>query len=252
MFAKKQTASSKSHPASEVMEELESQETETVDHSETAVLDTQEEVGVEVDNLEESPSKESAKDDNFTPMYFNGRKFNSMDEWAEYTNSLEERTRVKETTVEEIQNPKKDLAYEKKLSDLMFEDPDRYTEEVQARAETAALKRLEGRLNEKQAWESFFKAYPDMIGNEDLVDLTVSKLSKDKDFQRMETSMAAKVVATQTRKRISQIRGTTGETATLPSGKALTAGGGANPLRTVAKPKETTNFVAQLKKYQKR
>lgn len=154
----------------------------------------------------------------FTPVYVGGRRFDSAEALAQYTSELEQ-SRAQQTR----SAPAPEVDPEKELADLMFEDPTAYTKLVQERAYQRFVKETQTQQAQVNAWQTFYGANKDLVGYEDLVEVSRAKIG-DK-LKNLPLEEASKVLGNAVRERLSQIKGSPqGMGTELPSGPAVASG----------------------------
>jgi hypothetical protein len=186
----------------------------------------------------EEPKKEQ-------PIYLGGKKFNTVEELAIYTQRLEQEKNTTAHTAPTTQAPK-----EKAISELLFEDP----EKALALHEQKVISKLKAEENqrkqEQEFWTKFYSENKDLEESSDIVQFTLNKAWQE--LETLHPEQASQKLAEYTRKTISRFRGTQETKNALPSGQAK-----AGPASTQSAPAVTesrpaaVDFVSQLKKIQR-
>lgn len=178
-------------------------------------------------------------------IYLGGKKFNSVDELAKYTEQLE-RERIVASTQS---NQPVETVTEKKVSDLLFEDPEKALQLHEQRI-IKKLKEEEAiKQNEKNFWDGFYSKNKDLSDDQDLVQFAMNKHWDE--LRSLHPDQAAERLADYTRKTAVRFRRAPQERTELPSGQAKVA-----PVSSYSSPQiqETkaapVDFVTQLKKIQ--
>jgi hypothetical protein len=176
------------------------------------------------------------------PIYLGGKKFNSVEELAEYTQQLE----ATKYTAPVQQQP---VATEKPLSELLFEDPEKALQVHEQRV-IQKLKAQEDQKNrETHFWNTFYSENKDLSDHQDVVNFAMNKHWDE--LSRLHPEQAQKKIADYTRKTILKFKGGQETTKELPSGAAK-----AGPSNTQSAPAVTesrpaaVDFVSQLRKIQ--
>jgi hypothetical protein len=188
----------------------------------------------------------------FTPIFLNGKRFNTADELAVYTSKIEHDRAVLQAAMGQVTSaPGAQKETPKKLSDLMFEEPDAFVEELLVQGEERAYKRIRTEDGQRDALQNFYSAYPDLKGNEDLVDMYRGRMHGE--IKDLPLADAIKKLGDAVRTRVSSLRGSSNTTTTeLPGGQARTAGASGNPAPHVPAESKKTDFISQLQRRQQR
>jgi hypothetical protein len=177
------------------------------------------------------------------PIYLGGKKFNSVEELAEYTQQLEA---TKYTAPVQQQQP---VATEKPLSELLFEDPEKALQVHEQRVIQKLKAQEEQKNRETQFWSTFYSENKDLSDHQDVVNFAMNKHWDE--LSRLHPEQAQKKIADYTRKTILKFKGGQETTKELPSGAAK-----AGPSNTQSAPAVTesrpaaVDFVSQLRKIQ--
>ena len=191
----------------------------------------------------EAPKKEEPKTEK--PIYLGGKKFNTVEELAIYTQRLEQE---KQATTHVA--PTAPQSKEKPISELLFEDP----EKALAMHEQKVIQKLKAEENqrrqEQEFWSKFYSENKDLEDNSDIVQFTLNK--NWNEFETLHPDQASQKLAEYSRKTMSRFRGTQETRNALPSGqaKAGPASTQSAPVVTESRP-APVDFVSQLKKIQK-
>lgn len=188
------------------------------------------------------PAKEQSKEQ--APIYLGGKKFNSVEELAEYTQQLEA-----SKYSQPIQQYQPQPQQEKPLSELIFEDPEKALQIHEKRVIQKLKAEEEQKTKELHFWESFYRENKDLADHQDIVQFSMNK--NWDELSRLHPDQAQKKIADYTRKTILKFRGSSETTRELPVGTAK-----AGPTNTQSAPRveesrpAPVDFVAQLKKIQ--
>lgn len=156
-----------------------------------------------------------------SPIYVGGKKFTNQDEMISYFSQIEaERQQRQPTPAAEI-NP------EKALAELMYEDPAAYQRAILDQAENRAMSKINQQRSHEQAWEAFYKKYPDLNQDRDVVGLMYQNNAPKLD--KMHLDQAMDELAKASRGRIAKFRQIPSEGKPLPSGPAVTTGSSGGP-----------------------
>jgi hypothetical protein len=194
----------------------------------------------EVKNEEPKPQQ--------APIYLGGKKFNSVEELADYTAKLEatkyQQAQPMAAPVSQASNT------DKPLSELIFEDPEKALQIHEQRVIQKLKAEETARKNEQAFWTDFYNKNKDLESENDLVQFVVQKHMSE--LAHLHPDQAAEKIADYSRKTVVRFRGAQETTKPLPSGAARTG-----PASTQSAPAITENrpapvdFVSQLKKIQK-
>lgn len=188
----------------------------------------------------------------FTPVILNGKRYDSVEELSAYTSKIEQDRAVLQHAMGQVTgDPKAQRETPKKLSDMMFEEPDTFVEELLNQGEERAYKRIRTEDGQRDALQNFYSAYPDLKGNEDLVDMYRGRMHEE--IKTLPLPDAIKKLGDAVRSRVSALRGQSNTTTTeLPGGQARAAGASGNPAPQVPTEKQPTDFISQLRRNQQR
>lgn len=183
------------------------------------------------------------------PLYFNGRKFDSVDQMSSYM--YEQDLRYKELERRIAQPVQQQAPTEKPIEEILFEDPSQAVKIIEERIINKVRGDISQQDVQRKAWESFYNSNPDLKGNEDLVRFKSQELYNS--LRDRPQDEALKIVANETRSLIQKIRGTQTTEQKLGSGPAIVAGSsGSTPARTTVQPSAPLTFSEQIKKFQRR
>lgn len=213
-----------------------------VDHTEANKLfaaTSDQDEGVEQEQATEQKQEQASA------IYLGGKKFNSVEELAKYTESLE----LERATSQRSPAPEQPATQQKKVSDLLFEDP----EKALLLHEQQIIERMRAeehsRNSEKQWWDSFYSKNKDLSEDQDVVQFTVN--NHWNELKSMHPEQAAEKLADYTRKTLVRFRKTEGKKEELPSGQAKAASGSSLSAPKIQETKAApVDFVTQLKKIQ--
>lgn len=175
-------------------------------------------------------------------IFVGTKEFSDEQELAKYTQQLQERM----AEIQLNQPPKAVIEANKpKISDLMFSDPDAYTEALQQQAEERAYSRVAAENNKKEAWNKFWVENKDLAEFEDLVQAKVAQRAED--YKNLSAEEGFSKIALEVRNTISKIKGTPISGKELSSSPAVVAGSsnGFTTTQVAAKPAPRT-FVEQM------
>lgn len=186
-------------------------------------------------------TKESA------PIYLGGKKFNSVEELAQYTSTLE-KERYATSVVTQAVAPTVTQT-EKPLSELIFEDP----EKALAIHEQKVIQKLKAeetqRANEQKFWTDFYKDNKDLSDDTEMVQFVMNKHWGE--ISQMHPEQASKKIAEYTRKTILRYKGDAGIRTEMPTGQAKVGPSGTRSAPSVTESRPApVDFVSQLKKIQ--
>lgn len=217
-------------------------------------MQQQEATGTEIFNQaieapkEEAPQEQTKPDvKDSAPIYLGGKKFNSVEELAQYTSNLE-KERYATQVVNHVAAPVTGQA-EKPLSELIFEDPERALA-IHERKVIEKLKAEETqKANEQRFWNDFYKENKDLSDDTEMVQFVMNKHWGE--ISQMHPEQASKKIAEYTRKTILRYKGDVGIRTEMPTGQAKAGPSGTRsaPAVTESRP-APVDFVSQLKKIQ--
>lgn len=177
------------------------------------------------------------------PIYLGGKKFSSVEELAQYTEQLEtERSIAAAKASNQVAPPKK-------VSDLIFEDPEKALELHEQQIIQKLRAEEQAKQSEKQWWDGFYTKNKDLSEDQDLVAFTLNKHWDE--LRTLHPDQASDKLADYTRKTAVRFRKTAGEKQELPSGQAKVGPGTTynSPKVQESKP-APVDFVTQMKKIQ--
>lgn len=177
------------------------------------------------------------------PIYLGGKKFNSVEELAEYTQQLEISKQTQQQTYVPAQTS------EKPLSELLFEDPEKALQLHEQRVIQKLKAQEEQKAREQGFWSSFYSENKDLSEHQDVVQFAMNKHWDE--LSKLHPDQAQKKIADYTRKTILKFKGGQETTKELPTGTAKTG-----PSTTQSAPPVTesrpaaVDFVSQVRKIQ--
>lgn len=184
-------------------------------------------------------------------IYLGGRKFSSLEEVIQYTAQLEtEKKRLEQYKPSQTQQEILQTANTPKIEDLLFEDPASAIKLIKEDAKKEVLGMIDKQKKHEQVWNKFFSDYPDLKGQEILVNAYQNQLWEE--IADLPPSEGLSKVALKVREKISDLRKGSAVSEDLRSGGATVASGSSGPGTTVTTRVAPTSFVDQLRKYQKR
>lgn len=195
----------------------------------------------------EAESEQSGQSSEAKPqssaIYLGNKKFESVDELAKYTSQLEQERAVSAQPQAEAKQTGK------KISELLFEDPDQALEIHEQRIIKKLKEEEAAKNNEVAFWNRFYVDHKDLSDERDVVDFVLGK--NWNELRAMHPDQAAERLAEYSRKTLMRFKKTAGEKKELPSGQAKVG-----PANTQSAPKieqkqaAPIDFVTQLKKIQ--
>lgn len=213
----------------------------TVDHTEANKLFAGS--APEAEEAEESTQQEHQPESReASPIYLGGKKFNSVEELAKYTESLESQR----ASAQSQQAPE---MTQKKVSDLLFEDPEKALQLHEQRIIEKMRQEEQARATEKQWWDSFYSKNKDLSQDQDVVHFAMN--NNWNDLRTLHPDQAAERLADLSRKTLLRFRKTEGKREEMPSGQAKAASGTSLSAPKIQETKAApVDFVTQLKKIQ--
>lgn len=180
-----------------------------------------------------------------TPIYLGGKKFNSVEELAEYTQQLEASKYTQPTQAYQPQP----ASTEKPLSELIFEDPEKALQLHEQRVIQKLKAEEDQKSRERNFWDSFYKENKDLSDQQEVVQFAMNKHWDE--LSRLHPEQAQKKIADYTRKTILKFKGTSETTKELPSGVAKAGPSNTQSAPTVTESRPAAvDFVTQLRKIQ--
>lgn len=178
---------------------------------------------------------------NPSPVMIGDKVFHSTEEALAYANGLASASRHLPQT------PSPQQPIQPQPAEILFEDPAAALAMVEDRIVQRISSQTQTERAEQNIWENFYRSYPDLQGNEDVVALMNSQLPKS--VKDMPISQALPILANNARERIARIRGGAADRRQiLPSVPAITAGaGGATPPAPPVAPPKSTSFVDEVR-----
>jgi hypothetical protein len=204
-------------------------------------------IPVTSDAVATTPPPETKKE----KFIIGSREFASADEAMAYANGLAEiQSRV---TGEQSQPPQPAAAPQKKLGQVLFEDPDAALDALEARILEKADQKQRAIDQTKKIWDDFYLKHPDLRGNEDIVDMILNREQVSGNFKAFTIEQALPVLAQKARDRLHRASNAPQGGTALPPGQATVAGASGQPApRTLATPEPMTNFVSELRSLRKK
>lgn len=182
------------------------------------------------------------------PIYLGGKKFNSVEELADYTAKLEATKYQQQVVQAPVAMPQTNV--DKPLSELIFEDPEKALQIHEQRVIQKLKAEESARKNEQAFWNDFYSKNKDLNQEDDLVQFVVQKHMGE--LAHLHPDQAAEKIAEYSRKAIVRFRGQQESTKALPSGSARVGPTGTQSAPTVTESRPApVDFVSQLKKIQK-
>lgn len=179
-----------------------------------------------------------------TPIYLGGKKFSNVDELARYTAELE-----KERATPAYQQATPATTQEKKVSELLFEDPDKALQIHEERIIAKLRAQEEAKRQEDQLWQDFYSKNKDLDSERDVVQFALTKHWNE--LKGLHPDQATEKLAEITRNTLLRFKKTSGTKQELPSGKAKVGPSGTTSApRIQEKQAAPVDFVTQLKKIQ--
>lgn len=218
-----------------------------VDHTEATKLFGSTEPDQVEDQDTDAQEKELSSDHPAeTPIYLGGKKFSSVSELAKYTESLELERQV---AANKSQDPQQPQVVGKKVSDLLFEDPEKALQLHEQQIIERMRAEEHSRNSEKQWWDSFYSKNKDLSEDRDVVQFTVNNYWNE--LKSMHPEQAAEKLADYTRKTLVRFRKAESKKEEMPSGQARAASGTSLSAPRIQESKPApVDFVTQLKKIQ--
>jgi len=155
------------------------------------------------------------------PIYVGGKKFNNQDDMMAYFSQIEAERQARQPAPALTNDP------EKALAELMYEDPSAYQRAILEQAEARVMGKIQTQNAQVQAWETFYKKYPDLNQDRDVVGLTYQNNASKLD--KMHLDQAMDELAKSARGRIAKFRQIPSDGKALPSGPAVTTGSSGGP-----------------------
>lgn len=182
------------------------------------------------------------------------RVFNSTEEALAYADGFarSQRTAMSNMAPDPVQDP---ILQPKKLSQLIFEDPEAALAEVENRAVERVRTEQSLIAEKKSFWEDFYLKHPDLKGSEMLVDAVLNAEQRQGRFKVSfeQAREQAGILAAKARAEVSKIRNVPSGGQALPSSPAIVAGAsGASTPRIPASKPASTDFVSELRGMRKR
>lgn len=173
-------------------------------------------------------------------IYLGNKKFNNIEELANYTSQLE---RERAAPVEQQQPAQK----AKKVSELIFEDPDAALQLHEQQIIQKIRAQDEAKNAEKAYWDNFYSKNKDLNEDKDLVEFALGKHWNE--LRSLHPDQAMEKLAEYTRKTVVRFRKTESKKEELPSGQAKAGLGTSYTAPAIPEKKGApVDFVSQLKK----
>jgi hypothetical protein len=181
----------------------------------------------------------------FVPVYVGGRKFDSAEELAQYTNDLLIQNEISKAS------PALQNANRPKPSELLYQDPDAFYELAVEDAERRVMDKLTKKEAEKTTWSNFFDRNKDLVEHRDYVEYLVNR--RRESYKNLPVEEGLDKIATEARSFFSKVRGSSQGGKELPSAPAMVAGSSNGTAATQVPIKtEVQDFVSQLRRFQRR
>ena len=187
------------------------------------------------------------------PIYLGGKKFNSIDELAEYTSQLEQEKVRMQYSGATYAAPQAQATHpaEKPISELIFEDPEKALELHEQRVIQKLRAQEQAKQNETQLWTKFYTDNQDLSDDKEMVEFVLNK--NWESLKALHPDQATSKLAELTRKTLSKYRSGSEKKQELPSGSAKVGPTATQSAPVIQeKPAAPVDFVTQLKKIQKR
>ena len=174
----------------------------------------------------------------------NGKTFQSAEEMSKYVADLEKKVIERPATVTAQQannQPQKVLIKGMTIDQLMFADPEAYTDYIKNEAKREISASIDLENYKTKFWSNFYTENPDLRGKEDLVEAL-----KAKNFQawsNLQEKEYAKVVADTSRSTLKKL-GSNATEVRPGEAAALSASGQGAP--QIEATKTSTNFVDEM------
>lgn len=191
------------------------------------------------------------------PIIVGGKTFKTLEEYTAYAQKIEQEKQGLETIVQKFITPGQGQATaqppastEKKVGDLLFEDPELYAQEVLARATKAAKAALDSENASRDYWNDFYQKNPDLKEFTEIVE--VQRVKNLKTLEKMTAEEAAQVLAKEAKGYLAKVRGipSGGQQLSTTPANMVGASGGPAPAAPAMKPK-VTSFVDEVRALKK-
>lgn len=181
-------------------------------------------------------------------IFVGTKEFKSEQELVNYTQGLERK--MLDST---INQPVKALenANKPKISELIFSDPETYTEATIQEAERRIESKIVNQNNVKQSQDDFWKENPDLVAHKEIVDMAIAY--RRDAYKDLPIKEGLSKIAIESRELVSKIKGTPQGGKELSSSPAVVAGSSnANTTAQVAVKAAPMNMVEALRQKQRK
>lgn len=213
-----------------------------------------------------APRQTSGDQGDGEKVYFEyqGKRFNSQQEVADYIASIEDKyaqqsvtrerqefTPTQESLEKQLENA--DISQQEKdeLAEKIFTNPREVLDRLEQRLEEKWARRTEQEKNRNKFWEAFYQEAPDLRN----ADRVVQSIARERweEIKKLPVSKAREELAKDARALVEKIRGETGKEKTLKSGgaTALSSTHGSAP-KTPIQPQKPKSFIDQVREFQSR
>lgn len=200
-----------------------------------------------------APAEKVASQQNQTPapkeIYMGGRKFNSIEELATYTQELQTKAAVADQIRGVMIPSQPEVDPEEELAEMIYSDPKKAVKMIKGRAVDEAVQIFEQRQAAKATRQDFFITHKDLQGQEDLVDMYYNKMQKE--LATLPLNAATSKLANAVRARVANIRGEKQATETLSNDNPVVIGSGTTAPKASAQA-ASKSFLEQLQSMQRR
>lgn len=176
------------------------------------------------------------------PIYFAGKKFETQEDLIKYTSQLESQVKSMQT-----QNTTQTTATKttKKVSDLLFEDPDAAVEQIKNDFREEQAQREQQQRAQAESWDKFFKQFPDLKEEKELVDFVMQRNLNE--LSKLHADQAIAQLGEKTREVIGRYKSKPSGGKELPSGPAMTGPNGTQQTQRVEADRKVVSFVDQVR-----
>ena len=145
-----------------------------------------------------------------------------------------------------------DKANTPKPSDLIFTDPETYTEVVEENAVNKAVAIFDKREAVRNAWNGFYSSHPDLRGHEEFVEFHYEKLKKL--HPDLPADQALVKLGSEVRTHFNKVRDNHQGGKVLSADPAVVAGtsNGGAPTTQGTQTVQEESFISQVRKFQRR
>lgn len=192
-------------------------------------------------------TQKPAQENKDTKIYLGDKVFGSQDELRSYVRELEATKSQYETVRNQFQPQAQQQMVDpdEDIETLWYTNPKKAQEITARQAESRAEKKILELQNAQRVREKFYSQYPDLRGQEDLIQLYTGKI--EKDVANLPEDEQLSKLANAVRTRIASLKGATHATEELQSKRPVVAGeNGGAPITTGAGKRPMT-MVDQIK-----